>query len=143
MRISAALRTVSLGVVVSATLALAGCAKRADAGASPPEPAAQTAAPKGAASLDTLRASERKIIKNATLTLTVESPSAAARDAAAVAKRFSGYVVEETASGGGDESEPRWVRVSLKVDADRFDDALGELRRMSTAVGARASRART
>ncbi len=132
-----ALRTLFLCLGLGAAISLGGCQKREDAGAAPaPAPAAASAqADSSSASLDTLRASSRKIIKDADLVLTVDSPSAAARDAAGVAKRFSGYVVESRSIGGGDEAEPANVRVVIKVDADRFDDALDVLRRMSKSVG--------
>ncbi len=120
--------------------AVAGCSKRdapsAGAGGPAATPATPAADPAPAAdrSLEAARA-ERKIIRNAELTVSVESPAQAARDAAAIARRFGGFVGSTETWGPRENDAEASVKVVLKVKADRFDDALSALRALGSKVG--------
>jgi len=120
------------------SLSLAACHRDADAGPAEPPAAAQspakTANPDtGTPSLVTL---DRKVIKTATLTLSVEAPAAALAQARAIAERNGGYSQRSTNTGfDGGEAKSELVTVSLKVRAERFDDALNELRALGSGGG--------
>ena len=78
---------------------------------------------------------ERKIIRNAELTLELDAPAEAQRKLASLAESFGGYVVtaeshQQDARGVG---TPPVVSVEMRVPAPRFDAAVAEVR----ALGAR------
>jgi hypothetical protein len=118
---------------------LAGCAKDAGAGSAPApaaEPAAATA-PAGGQKLGDLQRQQRKVIKNADLSMRVASPSSAARTAESIAERHGGYLASSDSSDSTnpDGSEPSEVSVTIRVNADELDTVLDELRRLSNHVG--------
>lgn len=79
---------------------------------------------------------ERKIIRNATLALEVESPSRSLPRVASIAESLGGYVVtSESRQRGGEGGRQTYevVTAQLRVPAARFDEALNQLR----AVGGR------
>jgi hypothetical protein len=123
--------------VLSLLLALSVSACRKDgepagstSAASPPAPAAQATddAPKPAA----LRVSDRKVIKTAELEVRSENPAQSLDEAKAIATRFGGHLVSSNAHGPRDSTR---VVVTLKVEADRLDDALAALKRLGSGVG--------
>lgn len=129
----AALRRFAAGVVLSVVLALSlsGCAKDSEpAGSAAPPAPAQAAAdqPKQ----DALRVAERKVIKTAELEVRHENPAQALDDAKAIAARFGGHLVSSSSHG---PREANGVMATLKVRADRFDDALAALKRLGSGVG--------
>jgi hypothetical protein len=74
---------------------------------------------------------ERKIIRDATLTLEVEEPSKALPRLASVAESRGGFVVntdsrQQTGEGGGRAYET--ITVQMRVPAAQFDAALAEIR---------------
>ena len=80
---------------------------------------------------------ERKIIRNATLTVEADAPADAMRRVASIAEAHGGYVVtsesrQEGAAGG--DAAVEVVTVELRVPATRFDAALGEVRRAGSRV---------
>jgi hypothetical protein len=126
-------------LLLAFSLTFAGC--HSDAGSSAAEPAAApvsgpAAANDPAGSAPTLVALERKVIKTGSLTLAVETPATALADARAIAERHGGYVLNSSnAASAGSDLEVTRVNVSLKVRADRFDDALADLRRLGFGTG--------
>lgn len=86
---------------------------------------AATEASKGSttasASVDVLG---RKIIRNGSLTLEVESVTDAYGEVTAIAARLGGYVAEGSYAGVGDR---RTGRLVIRVPADNYDRAVGEL----------------
>jgi len=82
---------------------------------------------------------ERKIIRNATLTLEVEQPSKAMQRMASVAESRGGFVVtsdsrQQTAAGG--ERAYEVITVELRVPAPQFDAALADIRAAGGSVTA-------
>jgi hypothetical protein len=73
----------------------------------------------------------RKVIRNGTLELGVESVDDSYDRASAVASDLGGYVAESSFSGTVDA---RNARVVIRVPADRYDDALARLRGLATEV---------
>jgi hypothetical protein len=74
---------------------------------------------------------ERKIIRNATLTLEVEQPSKAMQRIASVAESRGGFVVtsdsrQQTGANGGHAYEV--ITVEMRVPAAQFDAALADIR---------------
>ncbi len=117
-----------------------GCAKHSarvvGAGASAPADPAQGAAkglpPTPGASGDK---AVRRIIRNASLSMTVTDPAAAQRKASAIATKLGGYVANTTSHRlGAGSRDPLHVSVELRVPADRLDRALAELRKLASGV---------
>ncbi|HEX8501663.1 MAG TPA: DUF4349 domain-containing protein [Pyrinomonadaceae bacterium] len=82
---------------------------------------------------------ERKIIRNATLTLEADDPSKAVQHVASVAQARGGYVVtsESRQQGGSRDSKGYEVfTVELRVPAAQFDAALAEIRAAAGGVTA-------
>jgi len=76
-------------------------------------------------------AAERKIIRNAELTVEVDSPAEAMRRVASVAERRGGFVVtsETRQQTAADSVTPyKVVTVQVRVPAAQFDAAVGEIR---------------
>jgi hypothetical protein len=122
------------------SMTFAACA-RSDAGASAAEPPAQvapspvSASDPGAAS-PSLSTLVRKVIKTGSLTLAVDDPVAASTGARGIAERHGGYVLTSSnAASPHMDEDAVTVTVSLKVRADRFDEALSELRRLGSGTG--------
>lgn len=81
--------------------------------------------------------SERKIIRNASLTLEVDSPSQVLPRVTSLAESLGGYVVssESRQQGGtGDTKSYETVTVVMRVPASGFDAALGQLRALGGRV---------
>jgi len=79
----------------------------------------------GAADLD------RKIIRNAQISLEVKDGNAVAQNIAAIASGMGGYVAASDLSNDGDN--PRGT-ITVRVPADRFDDAMAQFRGLAVRV---------
>lgn len=78
---------------------------------------------------------ERKVIRNANLTLETNAPEEAGRKIAAVAEAKGGFVVNsETKTSGANESTRTSVNVTVRVPAAQFDSALAEIRQAAERV---------
>ena len=79
---------------------------------------------------------ERKIIRNAELTVELDAPAEAQRKLASLAESFGGYVVtaeshQQDARGAG---APPIVSVEMRVPAPRFDEAVAQIRALGGRV---------
>ena len=73
---------------------------------------------------------ERKIIRNAELTVETSSPEEAQQKIAAIAAAKNGFVVESQQSTTNSQATTRdRVTMTLRVPADKFDEALDEIRK--------------
>lgn len=82
---------------------------------------------------------ERKIIRNAALTVEVESPADTQRRVASLAEARGGFVVtsESHQQGGYGDSKPyEVVTLEVRVPAAQFDAVLGEIRGIGSRVAA-------
>lgn len=78
---------------------------------------------------------ERKIIRNANLTLETDKPEAAGQKIASIAESKGGFVISsETRTSGANESSFTSVSITLRVPAAQFDAAVAEMRQASTRV---------
>ncbi len=72
---------------------------------------------------------ERKVIRNAELQLESESPEDAQHRITTVAETKGGFVVESQQSSSDDQAKKRdTVVMTVRIPADRFSDALNEIR---------------
>lgn len=87
-----------------------------------------------ASTAPSLPTTARKVIRNAELSIEVESPAAAESKVSVLVERLGGYVASSERELMADEGERREARValSLRVPADRLDEALRELKRMGS-----------
>ncbi len=74
---------------------------------------------------------ERMIVRNGEMSLVVEDVVAARDEVAQLALRFNGYVVSSRIWG---EEEEMRGRISIRVPADKFEQALAELRELAVRV---------
>ncbi|MCA1634657.1 MAG: DUF4349 domain-containing protein [Acidobacteria bacterium] len=82
---------------------------------------------------------ERKIIRNASLTVEAEAPAEAQRRIASVAEARGGFVVtsESRQQGGYDKGKTyEVVTLEIRVPAAQFDAVIGEIRGMGSRVSA-------
>ncbi len=126
------------GVVVLVALGFSGCSLAKEA---PPGAAALAAAkgggePEAPAAPDTAKAAlpktSRKVIRNAELSVEVASPAAAESKVSSLVEKLGGYVASserEIVADEGARSEAR-VNLSLRVPADKLDEALREIKRL-------------
>jgi hypothetical protein len=102
------------------------------------KPTAQPISLVAADSAETVAAAaDRKIIKNAELTLEVTSPNDAQRSVASIAESQGGFVVtSETKISENHDPSKRTVEVKLivRVPANQFDAALSAIEKLSTNV---------
>ena len=82
-------------------------------------------------------AARRQIIRNADLSVEADDPGRARQRAIAAVERMGGFVLTTDTVSAGHELERAELRVSLvlRVPADRFEPALGELRNLGRGVG--------
>ena len=79
--------------------------------------------------------SERKIIRDADLRLEADSPEDVQRRVTAIAESAGGFVVESQQSGGDGRTGGRdTVSMTIRVPADKFADALDEIRKTAGRV---------
>ncbi len=128
------------GVVVLAALGLTGCslAREAPAGAAaieaaPAKGGGDPSAPPAADGTKTaMPKTSRKVIRNAELSIEVASPAAAESKVSSLVEHLGGYIASSTREMVADEgarSEAR-VTLSLRIPADRMDEALREIKRL-------------
>jgi hypothetical protein len=98
----------------------------APAGQPPPAPATKPAAPQEAGS-----APERMIIRSGKLSMTVADVSAGVESATVLARRLDGYVASTSLR---ENDGQQTATLSLRVPGPRYDEALGELRRLALRV---------
>jgi hypothetical protein len=79
----------------------------------------------------------RQTIRNAELALEVDDPARAQQRAIAVVERLHGFALSSDASSTGGDARPAELRISLllRVPAEAFDLALGELRQLGRGAG--------
>jgi hypothetical protein len=79
---------------------------------------------------------ERKIIRNAELTVELDAPAEAQRKLASLAESFGGYVVaaESQQRDARGQGAPPAVSVEMRVPAPRFDAAVAEIRALGGRV---------
>ena len=78
---------------------------------------------------------ERKIIRNAELSLEAENPEDAQRKITSIAELRGGFVVESQQSGSEIQSTVRdIVAITVRVPEDKFADTLADIRNVSTRV---------
>ncbi|MBL1084227.1 DUF4349 domain-containing protein [Streptomyces actinomycinicus] len=120
------------GILLAASLALAGCSgandsgggsAKSDAGASAPKAeTAGGAAADGKATRGTPRLAPDAIIRTASLTVEVKDAAKALAQARATAEGAGGYVGDETTSRDADGHER--TRVVLRVPGEKYDEVL-------------------
>ena len=107
--------------------------------------AARSSRPPGTASANPTRisltkaeethAAERRVIRNAELNLETENPEDAQRKITSIAELRGGFVVESQQSSSEVQSTTRdIVTMTVRVPADKFGDALADIRNVSTRV---------
>lgn len=123
-------------LVLLSLLVAPGCAKHASRSAGAQASAAATPAGQTAGKkLPATPSASRRIIRNASLSMTVKDPAAAERKASAIVGRLGGYVANATNRRlGNDADDPLHVSLELRVPADHLDRALTELKKLSTGV---------
>ena len=78
---------------------------------------------------------ERKIIRNADLTLEAGSPEEAQQKISAIAESKKGFVIESTQSSSDVKTTTRdTVTMTIRVPAEQFNSALDEIRKTSNRV---------
>lgn len=78
---------------------------------------------------------ERKIIRNAELTLEANQPEESQAAITKIAETKGGFVVESTQSGGDAKAAKRdTVTMTIRVPAAKFDEALNEIRATASRV---------
>lgn len=78
---------------------------------------------------------ERKIIRNADLTLEADSPEEAQQKISAIAESKKGFVIESTQSSSDVKTTTRdTVTMTIRVPAEQFNSALDEIRKTSSRV---------
>lgn len=78
---------------------------------------------------------DRKIIRNADLTIESETPDEAQRSITTIAERTGGFVVESQSTSSDPAMNRRdIVNMSVRVPAQKFSDVLDEIRRSGTRV---------
>ncbi len=76
---------------------------------------------------------ERKIIRNADLTLETDAPGEAQNKIAAIAESAGGFVIDSTQSGGtGKSTAIDSVVMTVRVPAAKFNESLDEIRKTSS-----------
>lgn len=126
---------ISMPILLILGLLVAGCAQAPEAVVAPP-PQAEEAYSKtyqyrtGEGEYDEAGI-DRKIVKTGYLTLEVDNTVEAMNGVAAVAKELGGYVVS---SNKHEDDSTTYGRVSIRVPAERFDEAFDRLRKLAIAV---------
>jgi hypothetical protein len=129
------------GIVLCVALASAGCSKerapeasRARAAGEPAAPTAPANLPGADASKSSLPKTSRKVIRSAELSIEVASPAGAQSKVSSLIERLGGYVASSERELTADEGERTEARValSLRVPAERLDEALREIKRLGS-----------
>jgi Domain of unknown function (DUF4349) len=78
---------------------------------------------------------ERKIIRNAELTIEVAAPGEAQRKAASIAETHGGFVITSEAQQSDGTAQPaEVVNITMRVPAAQFDAAVSEIRALGSRV---------
>lgn len=129
-------KCVLIPVVMVAALALGGCALAKESapeargvGAAPAAPPANANAKSGEAKLPS---TARKVIRNAELSIEVQSPAAAESKVSSLIEKMGGYVASSAREIVAGEGAQKWttVTLSLRVPAERLDETLREIKRL-------------
>lgn len=126
------MRKLILASLVMGSLSLGGCAMAKEA---PPagEQAPPSAPAAGAADASQTKApsTARKVIRNATLSIEVDSPAAIESKVSSIVERLGGYVASSAREGSADEGarQAGQVELSLRVPSHRLEEALREIKR--------------
>ncbi|MBK7586684.1 MAG: DUF4349 domain-containing protein [Myxococcales bacterium] len=123
----------SLVLSILLATAVSACKKDGSFGGAP-SAAAAPAEPSSGVDVAKLN---RKLIRNAELSVTVASPSLAQSEALKIAAANGGYLAQSEVRGqhGDDGEEPAEVEVVLRVASDKLDAALDALGRLGKRVG--------
>lgn len=93
------------------------------------------AAPPQAKSEPPPKVIDRKVIRNADLTLEAESPEESQQKITAIAESRGGFVVESTQrSSSTDVSSRDIVTMSLRIPSEKFNESLEEIRKTSSRI---------
>jgi len=120
-------------LLMASFLGLSGCALAKEApSAGEPAPAAAPPTKPAADAKSSLPSTQRKVVRNADLSIEVASPAAAESKVSSLVERLGGYVASSERSTDADEGERKTARVSLslRVPAERLDEALREIKRL-------------
>jgi hypothetical protein len=121
-----------------AALGLGGCALAKESAPEARGVGADPAAPPGNAQSGEakLPSTARKVIRNAELSIEVQSPAAAESKVSSLIEKMGGYVASSAREVVAGEGEQKWttVTLSLRVPAERLDETLREIKRLG--VGA-------
>ncbi len=99
------------------------------------EPIAEEIALKSSEQIQNAPVIERKIIRNADLTLEANSPEEAQQKISAIAESKKGFVIESTQSGSDVKTTTRdTVTMTIRIPAEQFNAALDEIRQTSNRV---------
>lgn len=80
-------------------------------------------------------ARERKVIRNADLTLEADTPEETQREIAAIAENKGGFVIESQQSSSRPQMTKRdVVTMTVRVPAEKFNESLDEIRKASNRV---------
>jgi hypothetical protein len=77
---------------------------------------------------------DRKIIRNADLQLETDTPDDAQQKITTIAESKGGFVVESTQSSSAQSTTRDTVTMSIRVPAEKFNEALDEVRKTATRV---------
>lgn len=130
-------RLLVLSTLLLVSLPVVGCQKRAalSVGANASAPAAGPAAQSGKTSPVSTQAASRRIIRNATLAMTVRDPAGVQHEASMIAGKLGGYVANATSHRlGNDADDPLSASLELRVPANHLDRALSELKKLADGV---------
>ena len=116
-----------------------GCSKRAaravGVGASAQTPAQKVATTLPPTSATSGKPAGRRIIRNASLSMTVADPAAAQHKASAIVNKSGGYVANATSRRlGTSRDAPLHITLELRVPADHLDRALDKLKALATGI---------
>lgn len=120
-----------LAALAASTLVVAACSSSGPAGGQgAPAPAAREGGGDAAVAAPQA-APDRKLVYTANVVLRARDPWAVAEDARAIAADLKGDVLNLRQTGAGDN---RSAHVTLRVPADRFEDALARVRALKAEV---------
>lgn len=116
-----------------------GCSKSAapavGVGASAQAPAQKAATTLPPTSATSSKPAGRRIIRNASLSMTVAEPAAAQRKASAIVKKSGGYVANAASRRlGTSRDAPLHITLELRVPANHLDRALDKLEALATGI---------
>jgi hypothetical protein len=127
------MRKLLLVSLVLGGVSLGGCALAAKEAPTAGQPGAPSAPALAApdASQNKLPSTARKVIRNATLSIEVDSPATVETKVSTIVERLGGYVASSARDAQADEGERKagQVELSLRVPSARLEEALREIKR--------------